>query len=117
MSGRFGSAALAALLLLGTGGCLAYSVTNSATSGQAIGAGLFDRISAGMTASWARANLGEPTSKAVDGSDEVWRYQRTDHATHYDMIVFVYFGSNNTDHDESAFIEFKDGCVVAKWRG
>ena len=63
-----------------------------------------------------QATLGEPTSKSTADDHIVYKYIYTERRDS-DSAVFLIFGSSKTTETEhTAYIEFKGGMVIKKWR-
>jgi len=111
-------AALVALAL--TAGCLVSSDSTVRRTGVDVPESTFEQVQPGTTtAAWVRATLGEPTSRSADkgGHDEVWAYAYTEHVDSSGYVFLLFGGSSTSDTTRRAFVEFKDGVVVRKWRG
>jgi outer membrane protein assembly factor BamE (lipoprotein component of BamABCDE complex) len=100
-------------------GCLVTENSNTTHTGTRVSQDAFNQIKPGSTTTgWVTATLGQPTSKTkTDNSDEVWKYVYTEHTDSSGAIFLIFGGSNSTEKSEIAFLEFKDGVVINKWRG
>jgi hypothetical protein len=111
---------LAVIALAATGGCLFGNSSTVHRTGTDVPESTFEQVQPGSTtAAWVRATLGEPTSKSLDQAshDEVWAYAYTERVDSSGYVFLIFGGSNTTETTRRAFIEFKDGLVVRKWRG
>ena len=114
------ASSLAVILLAATGGCLFGNSSTVHRTGIDVPESTFEQVRPGSTtAAWVRATLGEPTSKSVDAPshDEVWAYAYTERVDSSGYVFLIFGGSNTTETTRRAFVEFKDGIVVRKWRG
>lgn len=108
--------ATAAISLLS--GCLVWHHSATTDNGVRVAADTFAQIKAGSTTTgWVLATLGSPTSKSKADDDEVWKYIYTEQTENGGAIFLIFGGSDSTQKSETAFIEFKDGVVINKWRG
>ena len=101
----------------GAGGCLISHSTTESTKGKAVPESTFAQIKEGETTiGWVQATLGEPTSKSTADDHIVYKYIYTERRDS-DSAVFLIFGSSKTTETEhTAYIEFKGGMVIKKWR-
>jgi hypothetical protein len=104
--------------LLALGGCLVAGNSETKRTGTDVPESTFSQIQPGKTTvGWVQATLGEPTTKSKVDDHEVWKYSytvRTDNSG----AIFLIFGGHSTDEKtHNAFVEFKDGLVINKWRG
>jgi outer membrane protein assembly factor BamE (lipoprotein component of BamABCDE complex) len=117
----FRATTIAAFILLSLAalpGCLVSSTSQTKTTGANIASGTFDQIKPGATTvGWVHATLGDPTSKSVDGNDEVWKYTYTERTDSTGAVFLVFGGASTSEKTYTTFIEFKDGVVTNKWRG
>jgi outer membrane protein assembly factor BamE (lipoprotein component of BamABCDE complex) len=105
-------------LLLLTTGCLVTSNSETSHYGTRVAPETFAQIKPGTTTiGWVEATLGTPTSKNKNDNDEVWKYTYHEHTDSSGAIFLIFGGSDSSDRSETAFIEFKDGIVINKWRG
>ena len=116
---RIGMAAVLGFLILGgAGGCLVEHNLHETRSGHWVPENTFDQIEPGKTSSaWVTATLGQPSEKSrIDEHSEIWKwtYSKTKTANGYVFLIFK--GSDTTETPGVAFVEFKDGVVVRKWR-
>ena len=107
------------LVLAALPGCLVSSTNHDSVSGNYVPENTFDRIKPGETkSSWVKATLGEPsTRESVDGGNEVWKYSYTEVHEGSGAIFLIFGGSDRTEKQRNAYVEFKDGVVTNKWRG
>ena len=121
----FGSSVTRTLGILGLGlaltavpGCLVASTSNTTYSGTRVSETTFDQIKAGNTTmGWINATLGDPSSKAKTGDDEVWKYVYTERTDSTGAVFLLFGGASSKQSTGTVFIEFKDGVVINKWRG
>jgi outer membrane protein assembly factor BamE (lipoprotein component of BamABCDE complex) len=107
--------AVVALLL---SGCLITQNSATTHNGIQVAPATFAQIKPGSTTiGWVQATLGNPTSKTINGDDEVWKYVYTEHTNTDGAIFLIFGGSSSSDKTETAFIEFKSDIVINKWRG
>ena len=99
-------------------GCLVSSTSHQKVSGNYIPENTFDRIKPGeTTSSWVKATLGEPSTKEkADDVTEVWKYSYTEVKEGTGAIFLIFGGSDKKELQRSAYVEFKDGIVLSKWR-
>jgi outer membrane protein assembly factor BamE (lipoprotein component of BamABCDE complex) len=110
--------AILGLTLTLVSGCLIGTASNTMHTGTNVGQSTFDQIKAGSTTvGWVHATLGDPTSKTVDGDDEIWKYTYTEHTDSGGYVFLIFGGSSSNEKTSTAFIEIKDGIVINKWRG
>lgn len=99
-------------------GCLVMSNKEDKITGNYVASSTFDQIAPGKTtAAWVKSTLGEPTEKSsLDGGAEVWKYKYTERKESQGAIFLIFGGQNVKERPGTAFVEFKDGVVVNKWR-
>ena len=99
-------------------GCLVTASSQTTHNGKQVSQETFAQVKPGTTTiGWVEATLGSPTSKSKIGDDEVWKYVYTEHTDSSGAIFLIFGGSGSSEKSETAFIEFKDGIVINKWRG
>jgi outer membrane protein assembly factor BamE (lipoprotein component of BamABCDE complex) len=99
-------------------GCLIEHSSNTTHDGTRVAPETLNQIKAGQTTmGWVASTLGAPTSKTRTDEDEVWKYVYTEHTNSQGAIFLIFSGSDTSDKSETAFIEFKNGIVINKWRG
>ena len=99
-------------------GCLVEHCSNTTHDGTRVAPDTLAQIKVGETTTgWIAATLGPPTSKTKTDQDEVWKYVYTEHTSNQGAIFLIFSGSDTSDKSETAFIEFKNGVVINKWRG
>jgi hypothetical protein len=98
-------------------GCLISGTSKTTESGTNVAPSTFNQIKIGSTTiGWVHATLGEPSSKADDGGDVVWKYTYSEHTDSTGAVFLVFGGTSSTEKTNTVFIEFKDGIVINKWR-
>ncbi len=111
----FVSAAM--LICIGTG-CLVSSNTSQTRSGNFVPENTFDQIKPKETTqAWVKAVLGEPTSKNSADNTEIWKWSYTERKESSGAIFLIFGGHDEKEQTHAAYVEFKDGVVVNKWRG
>ena len=99
-------------------GCLVTASSQTTHNGTRVSQETFSQIKPGSTTiSWVEATLGSPTSKTKTDSDEVWKYVYTEHTDSSGAVFLIFGGSGSSEKSEIAFVEFKGGVVINKWRG
>jgi len=115
------SLVLASLLTVffpAVGGCLVSSDTHQTHAGINVPESTFAQIQPGKTTvGWVQATLGEPTQKTTADGDIVWKYTYTERTDSSGALFLIFGGHSSTESTKNAFVEFKDGVVVNKWRG
>lgn len=107
----------AIFLLAGLAGCLIGSNSSETRTGIDVSDSTFEQIEPGKTmAAWVKATLGEPTSKDKTEDSEVWKYSYTERKDSSGAVFLIFGSHDSTETTHTAFIEFKDGVVVKKWR-
>ena len=105
-------------LLVTLSGCLVSNSSNTTHSGNNVAESTFSQIEPGKTTvGWVQATLGEPTSKSSADGDEIWKYTYTERTDSSGAVFLIFGGSNTTETSKTAFVEFRNGVVVNKWRG
>jgi SmpA / OmlA family len=98
-------------------GCLVTENSHRSTSGTDVPESTFTQIQPGQTTvGWVQATLGEPTRKSQADDHEVWEYRYTERTDSSGSLFLIFGGHNSTQSTHKAFVEFKDGVVVNKWR-
>jgi hypothetical protein len=111
-------ASLLAAFLAAVGGCLVSSDTSQTHAGINVPESTFAQIQPGKTTvGWVQATLGEPTQKTTADGDIVWKYTYTERTDSSGALFLIFGGHSSTESTKNAFVEFKDGVVVNKWRG
>jgi outer membrane protein assembly factor BamE (lipoprotein component of BamABCDE complex) len=99
-------------------GCLVADSSSTTYTGTRVAQSTFEQIKPGSTTmDWVHATLGDPNSKTRDGDNEVWKYTYTEHTQSNGTVFLIFAASNSNETVNTAFIEFKDGIVINKWRG
>lgn len=105
-------------VLAALSGCLISSDTHQSHAGVNVPESTFAQIEPGKTTvGWVQATLGEPTSKTTADGDVVWKYTYTERTDSSGALFLIFGGHSSTENTKNAFVEFKDGVVVNKWRG
>ncbi|HSV13202.1 MAG TPA: outer membrane protein assembly factor BamE [Tepidisphaeraceae bacterium] len=103
--------------LIATTGCLFTADSQKTTSGNSVAEGTFSQITLGKTTvGWVKATLGEPTRRSQADDHEVWEYSYTERTDSSGSVFLIFGGHNSTQTTHKAYVEFKDGVVVNKWR-
>jgi outer membrane protein assembly factor BamE (lipoprotein component of BamABCDE complex) len=107
------------LLLIGAGtGCLVSADSSQTRSGSFVPENTFDQIKTGQTTvAWVKAVLGEPSSKNTADNTEIWKWSYTERKESSGAIFLIFGGHDEKEQTHAAYVEFKDGVVVNKWRG
>lgn len=67
---------------------------------------------------WVQATLGEPDHKSTaDDGTEIWKWSYTETRSSSGHIFLLFGGNSRRETNGHAFVEFKDGVVINKWRG
>jgi hypothetical protein len=99
-------------------GCLVSHESETTHTGTDVAQSTFEQIKVNQTTiGWVHATLGDPSSKTSDGGDEVWKYAYTEHTDSSGAVFLLFGGTSSTDKTKTAFIEFRNGIVINKWRG
>jgi outer membrane protein assembly factor BamE (lipoprotein component of BamABCDE complex) len=105
-------------LLAALPGCLVTGSSESKRSGNYVAESTFSQIKPGVTTvGWVQATLGEPTSKSTADGDEIWKYAYTERTDNSGAVFLIFGGSNSQETTGTAYVEFRNGVVVNKWRG
>jgi outer membrane protein assembly factor BamE (lipoprotein component of BamABCDE complex) len=117
--GRWTATILCAAVLVSVGsGCLVSSDTKQTRSGNFVPENTFDQIKPKQTTqAWVKAVLGEPSSKANADNSEIWKWSYTERKESSGAIFLIFGGHDEKEQTHTAYVEFKDGVVVNKWRG
>ena len=108
---------LGVLVMIGSG-CLVSSDTSQTRSGSFVPENTFDQIKTGKTTqAWVKAVLGEPSSKNSADNTEIWKWSYTERKESSGAIFLIFGGHDEKEQTHAAYVEFKDGVVVNKWRG
>ena len=111
------AAALLTALLLSCAGCLISSSSSQRTTGNYVSDTTFSQIQPGQTTvGWVQATLGEPTSKADADDHVIWTYSYVEHKDSSGAVFLIFGAASSTETPHKAYVEFKDGVVVNKWR-
>jgi hypothetical protein len=103
--------------LLPAAGCLVTANSHRSTTGTDVPESTFSRIQPGQTTvGWVQAALGEPTRKSQASHHEVWEYTYTERVDSSGSLFLIFGGHNSTQSTHKAYVEFKEGVVVNKWR-
>jgi hypothetical protein len=106
------------IFLWPSAGCLVSSDTQQTHAGVNVPETTFAQIQPGKTTvGWVQATLGEPTSKTNADGDVVWKYTYTERTDSSGALFLIFGGHSSTESSKTAYVEFKDGVVVNKWRG
>lgn len=108
----------AAMLVCIGSGCLVNAASSQTRSGNFVPENTFDQIKPNQTTqAWVKAVLGEPTSKNTADSSEIWKWSYTERKESSGAIFLILGGHDEKEQAHAAYVEFKDGVVVNKWRG
>jgi outer membrane protein assembly factor BamE (lipoprotein component of BamABCDE complex) len=106
------------LLVVITSGCLVSSNTQQSRSGSYVPENTFYQIKPGKTTqAWVKAVLGEPNSKATADDTEIWKWSYTERKESSGAIFLIFGGHDEKEQTHAAYVEFKDGVAINKWRG
>lgn len=116
------SAPLAALGLLALGPTLGCSIVSSdnhvSYTGNYVASDAMNNIRIGdSTPAYTEAILGEPTSKTdLDDGTSIWRWDYTESRSSDGSVLLIFNGESSSSKQKSAYVQFKDGVAVKKWR-
>lgn len=98
-------------------GCLISSHSEERRSGTFVAENTFNQIKPGETTTgWVQATLGEPSSKSSAEGRTIWKYAYTERRDSSGAVFLIFGSSKTTETEHAAYVEFKDGVVVNKWR-
>ena len=94
------------------------STGHGTRTGHRVPENTFDQIEPGKTtAAWVAATLGQPAEKnRIDEQSEIWKWKHSQTKSSSGYVFLLFTGSDTTETPGAAFVEFKNGGVVRKWR-
>ncbi len=108
---------LAAVFLVGAGGCLITSRSKTQESGVRISEVTLDQIRPGETTeAWLVAAAGNPTSRrVVDQHMSILRYDHVVSTSRGGTVFLLFAGGSKKEKSSSVIFEIADGVVSRYW--